>query len=76
MEFAAVLQAVNDVQRALVADHRRAGELEGELEFAAIWAGEWAFDFSRKRLTAGLTKRLGESWQVRVTGVAQGAAVG
>ena len=46
MKLAAVFQAVDHVQRALVADHGGAGELEEKLQFAAVRAIERPIDLS------------------------------
>ena len=66
MEFAAVFQAVDHFQGAVVADQGGAGKLKCKLELVAVRAGEGAFDFTGKRLAAGFAKRLHEPWQIRV----------
>ncbi len=67
MDFTAVFQTVDQIERALVPRHRRSCELEGKLEVAAIRAGKWAADVSRKHLAARFAKRLGQARQVRAT---------
>lgn len=61
VEFAGVFQAVDHAKRAVVPDHRRAGELEGEFQMAAVRATERAIDLALEHLAAVFAKRLGKA---------------
>jgi hypothetical protein len=75
MKFAAVFQSVNHVERAIVPDHGRTGELEEKLQFAAIRAIEHPIDLPFERLATAPAKGLYQPGQVRVAAIKQGAAI-
>lgn len=70
MDFTVVFQAVNQLQRAVVANHRRSRKLEEKLQVTAVWTRELTFDFALKHLATGFAKWLGETWQIRVAAIA------
>ncbi len=76
MDFSAVFQPMDQVERARVTHHRWASEFKGEAELVAVRAGEGSIDLSWKGFAAILAKWLGELRKVIVAAVAQRAAIG
>ena len=76
VDFAAIFQAMDQVERPVVPGHRRPRELEGECQVIAIGTGKRAIDFPLKHLPAGLTEWFFQTRQVRVAIAAQRPPMG
>lgn len=75
VDFAAVFETVDEVERAIVAQQGGSGEFEGKRKPGAVRALEGTLDFPEKRLAAGFAEGMGDGWQILPTLCAEGVAV-
>lgn len=61
MDFPAIFQTVNHIERPLVARHRWPGKFKGEFQLATIWTFEGVIDFPLKHFTALFAEGRGQT---------------
>ena len=76
VEFSAVFQTVDHVERAGIPEGGGAGKFKRKFQFVAVWAGEYGVDLALEALAASLAKRFCEARQVCRAAVAQCSTVG